>query len=293
LVLSTTRYWTETLTKDGKTKKDDIILGTIIEELRRRGYELICIDTDYARTLNLVILWEKLKEGWIPFEYYYTKTVERKAERGIKKIKKLWEELKNDDTFKNSLNYEGIPLWDFLKERLDIIFSNVYIYNDVKNIEIAFHIIEKEKPVAILMTFETGYYALALIAAARKKGIPIIAIQHGIIHPTHGAYTHKEVSLAPNSLAYPIPDKTAVYGEYTKSILIKRGSYPKDCVVVTGQPRYDILAEADKIFDRDKFCARYNLHPKKKIILIITQALHSKEERRIFQKCYRGKEENS
>ncbi|MDI6806455.1 MAG: CDP-glycerol glycerophosphotransferase family protein [Candidatus Aenigmarchaeota archaeon] len=282
LVLSTTRYWTEVLSKNGKTKRDDIILGAIIEKLKKNGYEVVCIDTDYTRTLNLKILWEKLKEGWIPFECYYSKFIEKKAERGIKNIKKLWEELKSSDDFKNSLTYKGIPLWGFLKERFDLIFSNVYIYNDVKNIETAIHILEKERPAAVLMTFETGYYALALIAAAKKKGIPTIAIQHGIIHSTHGAYTHKEVSLASNSLEYPIPDKTAVYGKYTKNILIKRGNYPKGSVVVTGQPRYDILVEAYKIFNRDKFCERYNLNPRKKIVLIVTQTLRSKEERDTF-----------
>jgi len=52
-------------------------------------------------------------------------------------------------------------------------------------------------------------------------------------------------------------------------------------LVVTGQPRYDILYHADKIYDKEKFFKKYNLNPDHKIILWTTQCHGLSEEENI------------
>ena len=76
-------------------------------------------------------------------------------------------------------------------------------------IESAKEIIKKEKPDLIVMSLETGQYALAIILAAREKNIPTVGVQHGMIYPKNPAYIHKNVARSLNSLEFPIPDKTA------------------------------------------------------------------------------------
>ena len=69
---------------------------------------------------------------------------------------------------------------------------------------------------------------------------------------------------------YVLPDITCVQGEYEKRILLKQG-YPKEKVVVTGQPRYDLLYYADRIYDKKQIFKQLNLDVNKELIVWTTQ----------------------
>jgi hypothetical protein len=71
------------------------------------------------------------------------------------------------------------------------------------------------------------------IVAARRRGIPVISIQHGMIYPNNPEYCH------PAHAAAVRPDVTCVFGEAERDLLIEGGGYPVDAVVVTGSPRAD------------------------------------------------------
>jgi hypothetical protein len=73
------------------------------------------------------------------------------------------------------------------------------------------------------------------IAAARIAGIPILAVQHGIIVPQHVGYRHRRHP------ALPLPTRTFVFGAYEAHVLSEHGGYRSDEVVVTGAPRLDSL----------------------------------------------------
>jgi hypothetical protein len=71
------------------------------------------------------------------------------------------------------------------------------------------------------------------MAAARRLGIPIIAVQHGIINRHNMEYLHtRQASLL-------IPDLTCVYGPYEREILLEFGGYRPEEVVITGSSRAD------------------------------------------------------
>ena len=71
------------------------------------------------------------------------------------------------------------------------------------------------------------------MAAARRLGIPIIAVQHGIINRHNMEYLHdRQAGLL-------IPDLTCVYGPYERQILLEFGGYRPDEVVITGSSRAD------------------------------------------------------
>jgi hypothetical protein len=71
------------------------------------------------------------------------------------------------------------------------------------------------------------------LAGARRRGIPIVAVQHGVIYPTHPVYRHARLP------AIPLPDVTCVYGPYERASLLEHGGYLPEEVVVTGSPRFD------------------------------------------------------
>ncbi len=98
-------------------------------------------------------------------------------------------------------------------------------------------------PLLILLQNEYGWRERSLLVAAKENGIPTLAIQHGIIIPTHKGYMYTKEEISPNpsqySLHCPIPDFTAVFGESYLDLLTKVSSYPSNRVIVTGPPRYD------------------------------------------------------
>jgi len=108
---------------------------------------------------------------------------------------------------------------------------------------------------------------------AKKSGIPSIALQHGVIHPTHPGYYHDPENVAVNPddyINHVIPTLTLVQGEYERRLLLKMG-YPKKAIRVTGQPRYDFLAYSDDIFNRDKIIEEYGLPRNRRFIIWTTQ----------------------
>jgi hypothetical protein len=71
------------------------------------------------------------------------------------------------------------------------------------------------------------------LAAARRAGIPIVAIQHGVIYRANPEYCH---DLHP---ALVRPDTTCVFGPFERDLLIEQGHYAPGSVVVTGSARSD------------------------------------------------------
>ena len=97
------------------------------------------------------------------------------------------------------------------------------------------------RPRAIVLTHEG--IRTPWIIAARRAGIPVHAIQHGVLYPTHPGYRH------PRSPAWPLPDTTFVFGRYERAVLLDVGGYLEEEVEVSGSPRVvdllPVLAEDD------------------------------------------------
>jgi hypothetical protein len=69
------------------------------------------------------------------------------------------------------------------------------------------------------------------LGAARRSGIPSVAVQHGVIYPNSPDYSR------PSHPALVKPDVTCVFGEYERELLIREGGYDPGAVVATGSPR--------------------------------------------------------
>ena len=93
------------------------------------------------------------------------------------------------------------------------------------------------RPAALLLANE--YNRTEWIAAARAEGIPVAAVQHGIIHPWHPGYIHRT---RPAELL--LADRTYVFGRWECRLLVERSCYRPDEVVVGGSPRLDYVAPA-------------------------------------------------
>ena len=93
------------------------------------------------------------------------------------------------------------------------------------------------RPAAILLADE--YHRQEWLAAARLEGVPLAAVQHGVIHRWHLGYIH-----ASRPPELQLPDRTYVFGGWERDLLTSASVYRDDEVVVGGSPRLDLVEEA-------------------------------------------------
>jgi UDP-N-acetylglucosamine 2-epimerase len=108
-------------------------------------------------------------------------------------------------------------------------------------------VLEHEKPDALVLYAESSGLGRAAVAAASAHGIPSVAVQHGIMYPQYYSHEHARDELEGD--AVPIPTRTAVFGELAKELLIERGSYPGERIVITGSPKFDALVHGATAYD--------------------------------------------
>jgi UDP-N-acetylglucosamine 2-epimerase len=105
----------------------------------------------------------------------------------------------------------------------------------------------REKPDVLVLYAESSGLGRAAVAAARARGVPSVAVQHGIMYPQYYSHEHAPDELEEDPV--PIPSRTAVFGELARKLLIERGSYPEDRIVVTGSPKFDALVKGASGYD--------------------------------------------
>jgi len=150
----------------------------------------------------------------------------------------------------------------YLQYVLPILIRNQILYNNM---------FQAEKPMGIAMRDEQTPSGRGIVLMAKLNGVPTIGIQHGGI-AKHASYLYHETQsdrLLNNRC--PIPDVTLVWGKSEHDLLINN-NYPHDGVVITGNPRYDVLNYANTKYSRDRYCKSHGIDINKKIILWATQS---------------------
>lgn len=274
LMFASNSGWREVRDSAGKSRKGDVMLGCLIQEMEKRHFEIVTV-TPLKYSISAVkIMIERLKTGDTihrESNAYWSIKTWIKQYYADKYFRNIWKSvLENDEEFVALL--EKCPPTREMRCYFSSLFGHV-----VKQIEMAKEIVIEQNPDLILVTSEYGFFERALTVAGKLKGLPTLAVQHGNIGPLHKGYMYPKGSIS----AYgsvgtpycPIPDKTAVYGRYDYDLLTKTSAYPPSTVVITGQPRYDILAVAKRFFNRKEFCSKLNLDPDRKIVLVATENL--------------------
>ena len=80
------------------------------------------------------------------------------------------------------------------------------------------------------------YHRQDWLAAAAAEGVPVAAIQHGVISPLHTGYVHHT---RPPELR--LPGRTYVFGPWERDVLTRTSVYRPEEVVVGGSPRLDLV----------------------------------------------------
>ncbi len=120
-------------------------------------------------------------------------------------------------------------------------------------------IIRRLRPALILMADE--YHRQDWIAAARVEGVPTAAVQHGMIYRWHNGYMHRD---RPEALS--LVDRTYVFGEWERRMLIEHSVYREDEVRVGGSPRLDLAGP--QVTERDAVRDELGIAPDVRLVVL-------------------------
>jgi hypothetical protein len=248
-------------------KKKDVFFDSIIKELKI-NYKLMgthFIDIKFFQSIKVFI--EKIKNWDIvynPINIYWDKHIYSSNKIVIKEFKDRWNYIKKDPVLEELFDNKNR---NHIMLELEFYFL-VVLPHVVKYKDLAVQMIKKEGPNLILLVNEYSWRERSLVIAAQLLNIPVMAVQHGVIHEFHRGYMYRKKEI---TLGCPLPDITAVYGSYYYNLLTGISSYPKDSVIVTGQPRYDHLFAVEQKYLRNQVISKYKINPNSKIILWTTQ----------------------
>jgi hypothetical protein len=149
---------------------------------------------------------------------------------------------------------DGYDLWDVLAPELDGI-ADLQLPWSTRAMDEAAAALDRLRPRVVLTYAEAGGWGRALVLEARRRSIPVVALQHGFIYRHWLNYLHEpdEMVPSPTNLAdrgFPLPDRTLVFDDLAREHLESRGHFPPASLVVTGSARLDALVERVRQIDR-------------------------------------------
>ncbi|MDD4874186.1 MAG: CDP-glycerol glycerophosphotransferase family protein [Dehalococcoidales bacterium] len=294
LLLFSPAVWTNIRDlNSGELRKGDPHLNEIIVQLKNE-YRITGVDVP-SGDWGLKIMRNKIHQQQFifkPFESYISLKTFLKAFKTAGKLHGEYNKLQSLKGLKKHLSYNGIPLYSLLEANFSLFFSSGYLAMMLAYIELAKRMISEERPSAIIHYGDLPDCGRAVFAISKTSNIPSILLQHGLYDNYSPYFNHLKSDIGDNSrsnICCPIPDKFAISDSYTRNILVKRGNFPESDVIITGQPRYDIMAYPGTLLDKQRTLKTLNLDPEKKLVAWMT-ATHgySRRENERYISCVYG-----
>lgn len=301
LIISQNNQWRNIRHPDeGRVRPGDAFFDSIIEELLRKGgHEIVTAfpltgppETWHNPLPSLGKVLRRRREATVPHQVIdaaWSPDVWRGSRAARTHFQSLWPGQVDLGALLDQL--PGDRGQEAVQDRLKYYFHTVF-GRMVGHLRMARHFLQALRPDLVLLMNEYGRLERAIVVASRLLDIPVLAIQHGVIHTSHPGYIYssRDISdaLSVRAPYCPIPDQTAVYGPYHKELLTEISAYPAASVVVTGQPRYDVLAQTGTRRDRGAVLSSLHLDPAKGTVLWATQthSLPARESRRNVEAVY-------
>jgi hypothetical protein len=110
------------------------------------------------------------------------------------------------------------------------------------------------KPRVAVTYAEAGGSGRALVLEARRRGIPVVGLQHGFIYRHWLNYLHEADEMAPSTgnpadNGFPRPDLTLLYDRFAARQLTEGGRFPPASLAVSGSPKLDAFVDAARALD--------------------------------------------
>ena len=183
---------------------------------------------------------------YVPIRRYFSPGLGLRLTREFFHASALFREFRRTPGVERALSHRGVPLGPEAMASFRDTFLRQFPWTMRSFLEVE-TVLLRERPDVLVLYAESSGLGRAAIAAARAHGVPSVAVQHGIMYPQYYSHEHARDELERDPV--PIPSRTAVFGELAKQLLVQRGSYPEERIVVTGSPKFDALVDAASGYD--------------------------------------------
>jgi hypothetical protein len=196
---------------------------------------------------------------------YVDATVVRETRRAEASLRRLWGDLAGRPAAREAFGHRGVPFGDLADADLaaTVLLQLPWAVRSYEEMAAALRAV---RPSVACLYAESSGWGRAALAACRAAGVPTIAVQHGILYPKYYSYRHD-----PDEASCPRPDRTAVFGEDARRLLVSRGGYRPESLVVTGSPKFDALLEAATGWDRAALRARLGVGPGESLVAVASR----------------------
>ena len=183
-------------------------------------------------------------EGYVHVNRYFTRRVARETRRGTALAERIWKELSGQPAVRETFSHRGVAFADLSEADLAATML-LQLPWAIRSYEEMAAVLEAVRPAVVCLYAESSGWGRAALAACRAARVPAVAVQHGIVYANYYSYVHDL-----DEAACPRPERTAVFGEEARRLLLEMGHYPAHELVLTGSPKLDQLQESARGWDR-------------------------------------------
>jgi hypothetical protein len=142
----------------------------------------------------------------------------------------------------------GVDCWPLVRQQLAGMALLQFPWSGRAMDEAAAALAALQPDVAVTYA-EAGGWGRALALEARRRGIPLVGLQHGFIYRHWLNYRHEPDEMQPDARnaddrGFPRPAKTLLFDEHAAAHLRDAGRFAADAIAVTGSARLDELTAA-------------------------------------------------
>lgn len=272
LVLSHAAFWRER-TVEGRREPYEHYFDRIIPALAEAGVTpphvvVVGPRTPFRRRGALARLddWRRLGgEPRTHMSRFTTWGVVRATWRATREVRAAWRRLRRLPALREAFAHRGVTFADLGEPD----FASTLLLQlpwAVRSYEETREALATVQPAVLCLYAESSGWGRAALAAAARAGVPSVAIQHGIVYPGYYSYRHDA-----DEGECPRPDRTAVFGEAARRLLVEMGHYDPQSLVVTGSPRFDALLEASRQWDRAALRRRFAVRDDESMVVVASR----------------------
>ncbi len=158
----------------------------------------------------------------------------------------MWRAALASPELRQSMNVRGCDLSPVLLETMAHALR-VHVPWSARAMDEVAATLDVLRPRLALTYAEAGAWGRALVIEGRRRGIPVIGVQHGFIGRHWLNYRHEPDEMLPSAdnasdPGYPLPDLTLLFDGYAAAGLQEMGNVPPSALRVTGSPELDALS---------------------------------------------------
>jgi hypothetical protein len=169
--------------------------------------------------------------------------------------------LHNSQDLRNAAVIRGCDCWPIVRDALDGVALLQFPWS-ARAMDEAGAALDSLKPAVAVTYAEAGGWGRALALESRRRGIPLVGLQHGFIYRHWLNYRHEPDEMAAASeestdRGFPRPALTLLFDEYAAQHLATAGRFPRESLAVTGSPRLEALVTAASSLTSDRIAATH------------------------------------